>query len=110
MIPFYSENDFMLEFTETTNVMIIEPWYKIQKKFNERNETDFYNVEDIILSKNANKGISGQGMDGAINEEFGKIDENRVVERQQFMSIIEGSQYKSYPVLSLREIVFTEMA
>ena len=52
-------NNFVLEFTETTNVMKIEPWYKIHKKFNERNMIDFYNVQDIILGKaGASKSIN----------------------------------------------------
>ena len=63
-------NNFLLEFTDTTNVMKIEPWFKIHKKFNERNLIDYYNIQDIILGKPNN----GQPETSSLMDDFNKAD------------------------------------
>ena len=57
--------------------MVLQPWFKLYKKFTERNQRDFYNIQEIILGKNANAKGTYKAADSSMIEEYGgnKLDE-----------------------------------
>lgn len=41
-----------LEFTNHTNVLMIEEWFKVYQKFNQKIEQEFQSITDLILGFN----------------------------------------------------------